>query len=296
MDPLPSPPRLHNRSRPAALPWRLPPVPAPPAMTADSARIGDLEVRAASVIGPGHRSDELRAGPRQDSYRLARDTRSEHLIAAVADGMSDSRHSDLAAAVAVSALVNTLRQRLDAGQSLLNLREDAGDIFLEAARQVQGVAEQRGWSDGDVRTVAAVAVVPTRPLPDGGRNLWFGRIGDASAWFRYYDTWRPLFAEKEAGFDYGRVQHYLPHTPDRFEDDVFRLPSGGGTLALTTDGVGDVFARLPAAAQWFHRQWAAPVSAQDLLLHIGFEAQQRNDDRTAVLLWWGADGPAGGAR
>ncbi|MFH8615073.1 protein phosphatase 2C domain-containing protein [Streptomyces sp. NPDC017979] len=290
LPPSPPPPKLHRTSKTSALPWRLPAAPAPPAMTADAATVGDLEVRAASLVGPGHRSDPTHAGPRQDAYRLGRDGRSAHLIVAVADGMSDSAHADVAAAVAVSALVNTLRQRLDEGAGPRTL--DAGQVFLEAAQQVYAAAEQRGWSDEDVRTVALAAVLPTRPDADGGRTLWLARVGDPSGWFRGTDRWKPLFGGKEGGFDRGKLRHFLPHTPQQAESrriDVGR----GGALALTTDGVGDALAQLPVAARWFHRQWARPVTAHDLLLHIGYEAQQRNDDRTAVLVWWR---PAGGPR
>ncbi|MEU9608893.1 protein phosphatase 2C domain-containing protein [Streptomyces sp. NPDC048057] len=290
LPPSPPPPRLHRTSKTSALPWRLPAAPAPPAMTADAATVGDLEVRAASLIGPGHRSDPTHAGPRQDAYRLGRDGRSAHLIVAVADGMSDSAHADVAAAVAVSTLVNTLRQRLDEGDGPRTL--DAGQVFLEAAQQVYAAAEQRGWSDEDVRTVALAAVLPTRPDPDGRRTLWLARVGDPSGWFRGTDRWKPLFAGKEGGFDRGKLRHFLPHTPQQAE--TRRIDVGrGGLLALTTDGVGDALAQLPVAARWFHRQWAHPVTAHDLLLHIGYEAQQRNDDRTAVLVWWR---PSGGPR
>ncbi|MEU5979664.1 protein phosphatase 2C domain-containing protein [Streptomyces sp. NPDC047315] len=283
----PSPPRLHRKSKTSALPWRLPAAPAPPAMTADAATVGDLEVRAASLIGPGHRSDPTHAGPRQDAYRLGRDGRSAHLIVAVADGMSDSAHADVAAAVAVSALVNTVRQRLDEGDGPRTL--DTGQVFLEAAQQVYAAAEQRGWSDEDVRTVALAAVLPTRPDADGGRTLWLARVGDPSGWYRGSDRWKPLFGAKKGGFDHGKLRHFLPHTPQQAESR--RIEVGrGGVLALTTDGVGDALAQLPVAAGWFHRQWARPVTAHDLLLHIGYEAQQRNDDRTAVLVWWAPSG------
>ncbi|WP_217548194.1 protein phosphatase 2C domain-containing protein [Streptomyces sp. GbtcB6] len=278
----PPPPVMYQPSRLAELPWRLPQQPAPPGMAADSARVGDLEVRAASVVGPGHRIDETGAGPRQDSYRIGRDAAARHLVVAVADGMSDSSHSDAAAAVATLSLVNSLRRQLDEGVPPFHL--DHGSAFLEAAQHVHTHARQRQWSADSVRTVAVAAVVPTGAAPDGDRDVWIAGLGDTSAWARGPHRWTQLLGEKEQGPDAGRLRTYLPHTPEAVERRHVSL-GPGQALALTTDGVGDVLAELPQAHDWFHHHWAAPVTALDLLLHISYDSHQRNDDRTAVVVW-----------
>ncbi len=123
-------PILKVRSRAAAQPWRLPAVPSPSGVAADQASAGGLEVRAASLIGPGHRCMEP-ALPRQDAYRLGQDRKRRYLIAAVADGMTDSRHSEVGANTAVAAVVGLLRESLDAGIGLADL--DVEEIFLAAA-------------------------------------------------------------------------------------------------------------------------------------------------------------------
>ncbi|MET9084339.1 protein phosphatase 2C domain-containing protein [Streptomyces sp. NPDC004237] len=278
----PPPPVMYQPSRLAELPWRLPRQPAPPGMAADSARVGDLEVRAASVVGPGHRIDESGAGPRQDSYRIGRDAAARHLVVAVADGMSDSGHSDAAAAVATLSLVNSLRRQLDEGVPLIHL--DHGSVFLEAAQHVHAHAKQRQWSADSVRTVAVAAVVPTGAAPNGDRDVWIAGIGDTSAWARGPHRWTQLLGEKEQGPDAGRLRTYLPHTPEAVERRHVSLGLGQA-LVLTTDGVGDVLADLPQAHDWFHHHWAVPVTALDLLLHISYDSHQRNDDRTAVVVW-----------
>ncbi|MFF2778509.1 protein phosphatase 2C domain-containing protein [Streptomyces sp. NPDC058052] len=287
----PPPPVIYQASQLTALPWRLPTHPAPPGMAADAARLGDLEVRAASLVGTGHRVDAEHAVPRQDAYRLGRDAASQHLVVAVADGMSDSVHSDTAAAVAALALVNALRAQLDEGVPLRGL--DHASAFLEAARQVHTVARQRQWPDDSVRTVAAVAVVPTAPSPGGGRDVWIAGLGDTTAWVRRPRSWSRELGEKQQGFDAGRLHAYLPHTPEAAQGRHVRLQPGEA-LALTTDGVGDALTELPAAQELFHRQWAAPVQPIDLLLHIAYDSHQRNDDRTAVVVW--PPSPEGGQR
>ncbi|MFJ5641598.1 protein phosphatase 2C domain-containing protein [Streptomyces sp. NPDC093223] len=278
----PPPPVMYQPSRLAELPWRLPPQPAPPGLAADSARLGDLEVRAASVVGPGHRIDETRAGPRQDSYRIGRDAAARHLVVAVADGMSDSSHSDTAAAVATLSLVNSLRRQLDEGVPLFDL--DHRTAFLEAAQQVHAIARQRQWSADSVRTVAVAAVVPADTPPNGDRGIWLAGLGDTSAWVREPRRWAQLLGEKEQGPDAGRLRTYLPHTPEAVERRHLSL-GPGQALVLTTDGLGDALTELTQAHDWFHHHWAAPVTALDLLLHINYDSHQRNDDRTAVVVW-----------
>ncbi|WP_327725952.1 protein phosphatase 2C domain-containing protein [Streptomyces europaeiscabiei] len=244
--------------------------------------MGDLEVRAASVVGFGHRIDETHASPRQDSYRVGRDAAGRHLVVAVADGMSDSSHSDTAAAVATLSLVNSLRRQLDERVPLSHLNHTAA--FLEAARQVHGIARQRQWSADSVRTVAVAAVVPTDAAPSGDRDIWIAGLGDTSAWVREPHHWAQLLGEKEQGPDAGRLRTYLPHTPEAVARRL--VPLGPGqALVLTTDGVGDALVELPMAHDWFHHHWAAPVTTLDLLLHISYDSHQRNDDRTAVVVW-----------
>lgn len=284
----PPPPVMYQGSQLTELPWRLPAQPAPPGMAADSARVGDLEVRAASVVGAGHRIDETNASPRQDAYRVGRDAASRHLVVAVADGMSDSPHSDTAAAVAALALVNALRRQLDEGVPLLRL--DHASAFLEAAGQVHAVARQRHWPADSVRTVATAAVVPAAAGPDGGRDLWLAGLGDTTAWVRRPQHWSLKLGDKQRGLDAGRLDAYLPHTPEAVRQQLVRL-APGDVLALTSDGVGDALADLPEAHNWFHRQWTSPVSAFELLLHINYDSHQRNDDRTAVVVWpWPPEG------
>ncbi|MER7047581.1 protein phosphatase 2C domain-containing protein [Streptomyces jumonjinensis] len=282
---------LHRASELTAMPWRLPAHPAPPGMAADAARVGDLEVRAASVVGTGHRTDEQRAAPRQDAYRLGQDSASRHLVVAVADGMSDSPHSDTAAAVATLALVNAVRTQLDKDVPLHRL--DHTSAFLEAAGQVHAVARQRNWPADSVRTVAAVAVVPTSPAPGGGRDVWVAGLGDTTAWVRRSLSWSRELGEKQQGLDAGRLDAYLPYTPQAAQGRPLHLEPGE-TLALMTDGMGDVLTELPAAQELFHRQWAAPVAPLDLLLHLCYDSHQRNDDRTAVVVW--PPSPEGGRR
>ncbi|MEU9666190.1 protein phosphatase 2C domain-containing protein [Streptomyces bobili] len=273
------PPVLVRGSRASREPWRLPAEPGPHGLAADEAALGGLTVRAASVIGPGHRAQ---GRPRQDAYRIGRDRAGEHLVIAVADGMSDSAHSDVGAQVAVSALVNSVRASLDAGTPLERL--DHCGAFLSAAGQMIAVAEQRDWDPDTVRAVAVVAVVPARPHVNGRRRVWLAAIADVSAWRLSGGDWERLIGEEKHGFDPSAVARYLPHDPRGADHGVVEL-SPTCVLAVTTDGVADAFATGPQARRWFAERWARPPAVGTFLNQVGFDQVQMHDDRTAVVVW-----------
>jgi serine/threonine protein phosphatase PrpC len=250
-------------------------------MAADQASAGGLEVRAASLVGPGHRCMEP-ALPRQDAYRLGQDRQRRYLIAAVADGMSDSQHSEVGANTAVAAVVGRLRESLDAGAGLTEL--DADEIFLATAGQMSGVAHQRGWPDDDVRTVLAAAVIPAQPGPTGVRQAWLAGIADVSIWRWLPGGWEPLMGDVKDGMDGSRLEHYLPYHPQHVVSRVVEL-GPGEIIAITTDGIADAFATLPGAAAWFADRWREPRQLASFILDIGYEESQFNDDRTAVVAW-----------
>lgn len=276
-------PLLQHPSSASSSPWRLPALPAPSGIAADEAVLGGLEIRAASVVGPSHRG---RAAPRQDAYRLGQDSAGRYLVVAVADGMSDSGHSEVGAQVAVIALVGALRDALDAGVRLEDI--DARQIFLAAAQQMNAAAEQRNWSADDVRAVAVAAVVPAHPHTDGHRRVWLGAVADATAWALRDSEWDHLIGDRKSASDAGYVTHFLPYNPERADAGTFDL-GPGEVLAVMTDGVGDALSAGRTAQRWFAQRWQQPPNVGAFLLDVGFEQRQMQDDRTAVVVWC-ADG------
>jgi hypothetical protein len=272
-------PVLHKAMSPH--PWLLPGEPAGPGIAADAGVLGDLEVRAASIIGPSHRT--AGAKPRQDAYRIGRDAAGAHLIVAVADGMSDSVHSDVGANVAVVALVATLRAALDRGESLETL--EPTEAFTAAAGQMCTAADQRGWDYDHVRAVAVAAIVPSRPGAGGMRRVWLASVGDASAWILSDGKWRQAVGDEKDGPDPHRVEHFLPFV---VEGD-WRVGGlePGAALAVMTDGVSEAFGLGQAARDWFAERWRRPPAVGAFLLDVGFDQVQMHDDRTAVMVWGG---------
>ena len=274
-------PVVRQRSPIAAIPWRLPVAPSPSGLAADQGRVGGLDVRAASLVGPAHRCGAP-ALPRQDAYRLGQDARHDYLIVAVADGMSDSKHSDAGANVAASAVVGEIRTRLDEGMSLDQL--DPSDIFAAAAGQMIGAADQRGWNHDDVRCALAAAVIPAAVEGDSGRRAWLAALADVNVWLWQPGEWLPLLGDLKDGLDAGRLNYYLPYHPGNTASRFAHLESDA-VLAITTDGIGDAISMLPGAAAWFADRWRTPRDILSFVGDIGYEDIQFNDDRTAVVIW-----------
>ncbi len=275
---------VFGSSPPAAKsPWVLPVEPAVSGIAADQASLGDLDVRAVSIVGPGHRCEEP-AVPRQDSYRLGRDRAGRYLIIAVADGMSDSRRSDLGATVAARCAVDTLRAHLDRGAD--PTAEAMNEAFRTSAGAMVATAKNEVLSEMDIRCALIIAIIPAAPNAESwGRRAWFASLADVSAWLRHDNGWHRLVGDqKNSDLDRNILHNFLPYHPDRAVIVAYDLEPGA-TVAVVTDGVGDAFTEVPNAARWFAQRWETPVPLESFLLDVGFQARGQLDDRTSVTVW-----------
>jgi hypothetical protein len=269
-------------SRHAGRPWRLPSSPAQSGVAADQAIVGDLVVRAASVVGIGHRLAQP-AMPRQDSYRLTTDSTGDHLVIAVSDGVSAAPLSELGATIACRAAVDAIRPVLDATRTVSEL--DPQRVFGDAARYMAGVADQRRVSQSTMAAVLVALVVPARADRWGHRQAWCAWLGDAGVWLRDGVGWRRLAGDEKAGLDRNQVGAALPRDHREVRCSVVPLPPGA-VVSVATDGVGDAFGRGRSAA-WFADRWVRPPELTSFLLDVDFDAKQATDDRTAVTVWCG---------
>ncbi len=277
--------------RAARYPWRLPGEPGPPAVAADEAVLGDLTVRAASVVGAHHRCAEP-AAPRQDAYRIGRDKAGQHLIVAVADGVSSGSRSEVGAAVAAEATVRALRRRMDDGCELTAI--SAAGVFTEVSVLVRARADRSGLSPRDVSTTLLAAVIPATSdhADDGRRTAWVATVADTTAWMRTGEAWTRLAGDSKEGLDANTVSACLPADPDLAEEILVDIVHGA-TIAFVTDGVGDALADLPGADHWFARRWATPPPVASFIVDVNFESRAFVDDRTAVVVWCRASEPGG---
>jgi hypothetical protein len=266
-------------------PWHLPARTGQPGIAVDALRLGDLEVRAASVIGPLHRCQDP-AVPRQDAYLLARDGRGAHLVVAVADGLSDSPRSDLGARIAVSTAARELTAALDRLHDPAAI--DARALFTTVAREITGTARNQGASERDVCCLLVVAAVPTIPAADGSRRVWTAQIGDVSVW-THGPAWRQQAGHAKSGLDRNAVDTVLPFHPGQAVSSVVEVPPGHG-VAVVTDGVGDLLNEVADAESFFAHRWAAPPHPASFLADLCVDAPGQGDDRTAVVVWCGVPG------
>jgi serine/threonine protein phosphatase PrpC len=287
----PDPPVFSGVSAPGQAPWHLPVGAAPSGLAADAARLGDLDVRAASMVGAGHRCQEP-AGPRQDAYALGRTPDGQFLIIAVADGVSQSRHSDLGARVAVSTATRELGKMLAAG-GMLTI--DVERLYKVVAGEMLGTGRNRGLPDEDVCSILIVAVIPTAPRADGGRTIWASWIGDCSLWRHRQGELHRLTGAEKTGLDRNTLSAVLPFNPDQVEQDTFELRPWD-RVAVVTDGLSDSLSGVSGASEFFARQWANSAPHPAAFLHsLCYDGPGQTDDRTAVVVWCDADGPTGRA-
>jgi Protein phosphatase 2C len=282
---LPDPPVFSSTSAPGRAPWHLPMGAAPSGLAADAARLGDLEVRAASMVGAGHRCQEP-AGPRQDAYALGRTPDGRYLIIAVADGVSESPRSDLGARVAVSAATRELGKMLASGGMPAI---DVELLYKIIAGEMLGTGRNRGLADKDICSVLIVAVIPTIPRPDGTRLGWASWIGDVSLWIQNEDTLHRMTGMEKEGLDRNTLSAVLPFNLDRPERYSFNIPPSA-RVAIMTDGLSDSLSTIAGAAKFFVQQWAGAAPHPAAFLHsLCYDGPGQTDDRTAVVVWCGVD-------
>lgn len=285
---IPDPPVFTGVSAPGQAPWHLPVGSAPSGLAADAARLGDLEVRAASIVGAGHRCEE--PDPRQDAYALGRTPDGRFLIIAVADGVSQSSRSDLGARVAVTAATRELGKMLASGgmQAI-----DAELLYNKIVGEMLGTGRNRGVRDDDICSILIVAVIPTVPRPDGTRPIWTSWIGDVSLWIHRAGVLRRATGMEKTGLDRNALDAVLPFNPDRAQLATFEL-NPSNRVAVVTDGLSDSLSSLSGAIEFFTREWEHSAPHPAAFLHsLCYDGPGQTDDRTAVVVWCGGGRPPG---
>ncbi len=265
-----------------SMPWQLPRHSAQPGVAADQAQAGDLVIRAASIVGAGHRHNPERAGPRQDSYQLALDGRRRFLLAAVADGVSSATSSEIGAHMATVGAIDALGRMLH--EQVKPNAHAAQQLFQQVAYAITGEAEQRRQRPTEYATTLLVAAIPLAADPDGGRKVWLSWLADSTAWLFDAGGWRQQTGTAKSGLDRNTLEACLPGSPDQVQSALIDFPAGQ-VLALMTDGLGDVLTDVGGAREELARRWAAPPSLPAFLRDMCFDAPGQDDDRTAVLVW-----------
>jgi serine/threonine protein phosphatase PrpC len=279
------PPVIEGGTAAGRSPWRLPIGQVQSGIAADAAQLGDLEVRAASVIGPGHRCEEP-ATARQDAYALMRARSGSHLIVAVADGLSSSASSEIGARVAASAAVRILHQTLEVSPGLE--RFDAEMLFKQVAGEMVGTGRNRALDDRALCSVLIVAVIPAVAQLGGSRRVWTAQVGDVSLWLHGRTGWIQRTGRSKSGLDRNKVDAVLPFNPGQVVAGFVDVQPGQG-VAVMTDGFGDTLSDVATAKPLFSERWVRPPHLARFVSDLCFDARGQDDDRTAVVVWCGRD-------
>ncbi|MEU1285300.1 protein phosphatase 2C domain-containing protein [Kitasatospora sp. NPDC005856] len=280
-------PRFGEGARAQGYPWLLPDRTVQNGIAADEATVGALTIRAASVVGPGHRCGQP-AEPRQDSYRIGRSTDSRYAIVAVADGLSSAAWSDVGATAASSQAVTLLREQIE---TVGFDRIDVKALYRRIAESIAAHAAERKVGTSHLATVLITAVI-AEPDANGVARAWVGWLGDSSAWTLDPRVPRWQFSageakDRAAAVVSNEVVGRLPDTPHLAVDQYVTL-AAGAALALVTDGIGDAWADPTGNVnEYFANAWRAPVPATRFTADVGYDAPQCLDDRTAVVVWNG---------
>jgi serine/threonine protein phosphatase PrpC len=268
---------------PGKHPWRLTEGQSQPGIAADAASFGDLDIRAASIVGPGHRCDDP-ATPRQDAYALARTRDGRHLIVAVADGLSSSARSEIGARVAASASARLLADQFE---RLTDPRAiDAQQLFVEVSREMVGTGRERNIREDELSSLLVVAAIPVAGTPSGGRTVWTAQVGDVSVWLHGERGWHQATGVQKAGFDRNKVDAVLPFSPREATQTLVDVPPRHG-VAVVTDGFGDLLSDVAGVQDFLSRRWARPPHPAAFVSDLCADAPGQTDDRTAVVVWCG---------
>jgi serine/threonine protein phosphatase PrpC len=285
------PPRFGPGSKAQRREWVLPKRVVQSGVACDAALVGDLTMRAASIVGPGHRCEEP-AGPRQDAYAVVVDSQGGHFVAAVADGVSSSRHAEVGAHLAASSAAQLISAGLsERGPVALDVRE----IYQQVAHHMSAQAAAQQWHDADVCAALITGIVPAATVPgEQHRSARLAWVGDASAWILREGRWACVAGDRKGDDDLASndVRNPLPFGAGAVETAEVTLVRGD-LLVLVTDGVGDGLATLPELRDYLASHWRVPVPVSAFLDDVGYDAERFLDDRTAVSVWVGPVGPVG---
>jgi protein phosphatase 2C-like protein len=259
------PRELGPPSRTAGQPWRLAPVPDVPDTVFDAARIGTLELRAASVRGARHRTG---GQVRQDAMCVA-ELGGRFVLMAVADGAEDATHAHRGAQLAVRHAIGYLSGALP-GSDL-----DVVDM-VGALRAADRAVRDAGPNQDARRTTLTVAAVELGWNGQGHRYRAV-RIGDSPAMMLADGVFLPLFGRRAGGVD------SLP-TPRGPADGVRGVLRPGEALVVASAGVGTPVRESPVGTYLAHA-WAQPPGPVAYLHHLQFDLRAFDEDRTAVVVW-----------
>lgn len=249
-----------------------------------------FEVRACSTRGASHRHAGV---PRQDAYCLA--TNDDWVALCVADGVSQGRHSQVAAETASRAACKLVLEAAGGEQDWTALANRVSRRIVEEARYrrlvdvgaIEDLAEQVRAVRQILSTTLVVALVARTAAASGAYPCTLVVLaGDSGAYLLREQAFSVLAGGKD--LDPNRVADSSVHPlPGPTRPTVLEMElEPGQALLLTSDGVGDALGDGTGdVGSVLAGRWTAPPTAAQLLVDVNFLRRSYDDDRTVVGLW-----------
>ncbi|TDD94652.1 protein phosphatase 2C domain-containing protein [Actinomadura rubrisoli] len=254
-------------------------------LQADGGGVGRVTVRAASCRGSGHMQRGL---PRQDAFLVGASDDGRWVIAAVADGVGNSAHAEVAAQAAVAAAVNIIARRL-AGRDGFDPREwhpIFAEVAVDIAAHTRPLEKLREARLRPARTTLAVLIAPAEPAP--GCTVHCAGVGDSPVLRLSTGTgeWALVLGPDRASG--GPVRDDVTAALPPGLDDLRTVSVTWGpedVLLLTTDGFANGLGHGSELSQVLAKEWRRPPELLGFARDVDFRRATFTDDRTVVALW-----------
>ncbi|WP_179789925.1 protein phosphatase 2C domain-containing protein [Actinopolymorpha rutila] len=236
---------------------------------------GGIAVRAVSARGHMHRYlGEIR----QDSFAIG--VTPEAVVVAVADGVGSSSGSHLGSALAARGIANDW----ELIEEIIGGVKTGETSFGKIAVRLTHEAKNSSFTPRDVSTTLIVAIVRRAPEGDGTREVVLAQIGDSDAWRKTDNGWTSLGHGDDPNSGSAVLSTVVDPLPEHPTARVWRESfAPGETLALVSDGIGNILRLQPSYAHDLAELWrrGAPSPAS-LLKVVDATVKAFDDDRTFV--------------
>lgn len=259
----------------------------------DFLTVAPFEVRACTTRGFSHR---YAGTPRQDAFAIATDD--QHVVLAVADGVSQGRWSHVAAETASRAAVKlVMNQAAKDGTIDWDLVSRQVSVRVVEEAEYRRIVTAPGAEDDinerinrcrtEMATTLVVVCVSRRADVAGAHVVRLAVLaGDSGIYKVNTQGIRVALGGKSDG-DSPITSSAVRPLPGAVEPDVDELALvDGEALILVSDGLGDPIGDGSGeVGREIATRWLTPPTIDRFLLDVNFFRRSFDDDRTAVGVW-----------
>lgn len=262
----------------------------------DHGAIGDLAVIGLSMRGTKH---QYYGGPNQDSFHIV--TTDDWLIAAVADGVSNSEHSAFGARYIAQAVTRSIKAALGQIRS-----PNSQQLRLAIEDAVEDNCRTMVWRPNEIgaptvgpdeidpelipaqlATTLTIVAIATSARADE-RVAHVLAVGDSPVYTLSDGAWCLRSPHAKDGDLMDLSTQSVPALGGQaIASDWFEFAVRSGDLvALVTDGIGNALGDgQNDVGDWLKGSLSRPCNLDQALTTLRYDRRGEDDDRTAVLIW-----------